>query len=45
VVFIANRHETRPVSSRVVAFPEVFSMADSRSKSTSFKKFNVTGMC
>jgi len=34
VVFIANRLETRPVSSRVGAFPEVFSVADSRSKST-----------
>ena len=32
VVFIANRLETRPVSSRVGAFPEVFSVADSRSK-------------
>ena len=34
VVFIANRFETRPVSSRLGAFPEVFSLADSRSKST-----------
>jgi len=34
VVFIAKRLETRPVSSRVSAFPEVFSVADSRSKST-----------
>jgi len=34
VVFIANRFETRPVSSRVGVLPEVFSVADSRSKST-----------
>jgi len=34
VTFIAKRLETRPVSSRVGAFPEVFSVADSRSKST-----------
>jgi len=34
MVLIANRRETGPVSSRVGAFPEVFSMADSRSKST-----------
>jgi len=34
VVFIANRLETRPVSSRVPAFPEVLSVADSRPKST-----------
>ena len=35
MVFIAKRLETRPVSSRVGAFlPEVFSVADSRSKST-----------
>jgi len=34
VVFIAKRLETRPVSSRVGAFPEVFSVVDSRSKST-----------
>ena len=34
MVFIAKRFETRPVSSRVGAFPEIFSMADSRSKST-----------
>ena len=34
VVFIAKRLETRPVSSRVSAFPKVFSVADSRSKST-----------
>jgi len=34
VVFIAKRLETRPVSSRVGAFPAVFSVADSRSKST-----------
>ena len=34
MVFIAKRLETRPVSSRVSAFPEVFSVADSRSKST-----------
>ena len=34
MVFIAKRLETRPVSSRVGAFPEVFSVSDSRSKST-----------
>jgi len=34
VVSIAKRIETRPVSSRLGAFPEVFSVADSRSKST-----------
>ena len=34
MVFIAKRLETRPVSSRVSAFPEVFSVADSRSEST-----------
>jgi len=34
VVFIAKRLETRPVSSRVGPFPEVFSVAGSRSKST-----------
>jgi len=34
VVFIAKRLETRPVSSRVSAFPKVFSVADSRSKSS-----------
>ena len=34
MVFIAKRLETRPVSSRVGAFPEAFSVADSRSKST-----------
>jgi len=34
MVVIANRCETGSVSSRVGAFPEVFSMATSRSKST-----------
>jgi len=33
VVFIANRRETGPISSRVGAFPEVFSMVDSGSES------------
>jgi len=35
VVFIAKRLETRPVSSRVGAFPEAFSVADSRPRSKS----------
>jgi len=34
VVLIANRLETGPVSSRVGVFPEVFIVADSRSKNT-----------
>ena len=34
MVLIANRFETGPVGSRVGVFPEVFSVADSRSKST-----------
>jgi len=34
MVLIANRRETGPVSSIVGAFPEVYSMADSRPKRT-----------
>jgi len=34
VVFIAERCEGRPVKSRMGAFPEIFSMSYSRSKST-----------
>ena len=34
MAFIANRLERRPLSSRVGALPEVFSVAHSRSKST-----------
>jgi len=34
VVFISDRLEAGPVSSGVGVFPEVFSMSDSRSKST-----------
>ena len=33
MVFIVKRLEIRPVSRRVGAFPEVLSVADSRSKS------------
>ena len=34
MVIISDRLETGPVSSGVVVFPEVFSVSDSRSKST-----------
>ena len=43
MVFIAKIHETRQVSSRVGAFPEVFSVANSRSKSTEGRSKPVVG--